>query len=160
MADENTSPKKSGSSWLKGALKWTFRVAVMGVGLGIGSELISEFFVGGLIHGTAPLAHSIFQSSVDFVDPIMQRWSDNIVASGQTIEGFMSPFIDFLQSIHEFFGIDDTFNNAAAGTEHLMGGTENIVDHTPPATTLHSTPSSTNGSTGVGSSNDDLDLGF
>lgn len=111
MADEPAKEKKTGK-WLGKALKWTFRVAVLGIGLGIGTELVSEFFTGGLIHGEAPLAKAIFHSSVAFVDPIMQNATDSVIASHGSVEAFMSPFNSFLESIHEFFGIDNTFSNA------------------------------------------------
>lgn len=92
------------ASGLKTALKWTFKAAVLGIGLGIGSELITEFLTYGMMHGTSAISHALASYSLQFTEPITHALDGWIGG-----EAGLSWLKAGLKGIHEFFGIHNTF---------------------------------------------------
>ena len=90
--------------FLKKSLKWAFRIAVWGIGFGIGSELITEFLTYGVMHGGTELSGALAHMSKEFTEPIMHSINNAIGGADglNWLEGI-------LKGIHEFFGIEGTF---------------------------------------------------
>ena len=108
MSDE---PKKS---FLRTGLKWAFRIAVWGVGFGIGSELVTEFLAYGFLHGATPISGELQRLSLNFTEPIMNTVSDWIGG----VAGLAS-LQSMLETIHGWFGITGAF----AAKAHTVGTT-------------------------------------
>ncbi len=110
MADAAAaSGSSSGIKW-GSVLKWTFRFAVMGIGFGVAEMALSELVAGGFIHSDIPIAKEILSSSIEFMDPIVQGLQDWMTGGGAlSVDQAMEPVNGFFKSIHEFFGVHDTF---------------------------------------------------
>ena len=95
---------------LKSGLKWAFRIAVWGIGFGIGSELVTEFLTYGVMHGTTELSQSLTYMSKEFTEPIMSSLNDAI--GGEAGLGWLK---STLKGIHEMFGVAGTFEPSVLG---------------------------------------------
>ena len=95
---------------LKSGLKWAFRIAVWGIGFGIGSELVTEFLTYGVMHGSTELSHALTYMSKEFTEPIMSSLNDAI--GGEAGLGWLK---STLKGIHEMFGVTGTFEPSVLG---------------------------------------------
>ena len=107
---------------LSGVLKTIFKFAVLGIGLGIGSELVTEFLFYGALHGSLPISKELASLSLQFTEPIMS-WFDGLIGGPEGLSGFKS----FLKGVHEFFGIEGTFlppilPEKVGASKMLLGG--------------------------------------
>ena len=94
---------KSGSWWKKG-LKWFFKAAVFGAALWFGAVLAEEFLFYGVMHGADPVSSELAHLSKEFTAPLVSWFSDAVGG----VEG-LSGFESFLKGVHEFFGVEGTF---------------------------------------------------
>jgi hypothetical protein len=108
--------------FLKKSLKLAFKIAVWGIGFGIGSELITEFLTYGMLHGPTELSQSLSYMSKEFTEPIMS-WANDAIGG----EAGLGWFKGLLKGVHEFFGITDTFNTASLAAGAGTGAAPGIV---------------------------------
>lgn len=83
----------------KGLLKFAFFGVAMAIGM--------DFFVGGLTHANAEIAKETFGAFQELANPIWEGISNTL--PGATVDEKISPLTNLFKSIHEFFGIYDTY---------------------------------------------------
>ena len=116
--DENKAPSKL-KKFMKGALKWTFRFAVIGIGFGIGSEIITELISYAYAHGT-PEGMFITGLAKDFFMPFFS-WMGLTGWEEETYAAVGDWAKNFTEAVHNFFGFETV---AEEGTSYA---TEAVV---------------------------------